>query len=399
MSFSQRYLERNIIYPPFNEEKPSAKLGMVVVIPVFDEPDLLQTLDSLACCKWPEQDVEVLVVVNQSEESPAEIAQQNQQTVMDLQNWMKLKEDTFFHLHVLVPPPFRKKHAGAGLARKVGMDEAVRRFASIDEPDGVIVSLDADTLVDENYLVEIEQHFQQEPRQVGATIQFKHRLDEISDTRHRQGMELYESYLYYYKNAMAFTGFPNAIHTVGSAFAVRVSAYIKQGGMNRKQAGEDFYFLHKLAQLGKIGEINTTCVHPSPRISNRVPFGTGPVLQKWMQGEETLRQTYDFQSFKDLKQFFDLLLRIYEAPVPEIRTILQALPIPVKTFLEEDEFEKALLEIRSNASRFESFEKRFFGYFNAFKILKFLNFVHPKFYTFQDLEEAAQALANESKPR
>lgn len=392
MTFANRYIQRNIAYPTFIKEAPSSKLGMVVVIPVFDEPDFLETIYSLAECERPECDVEVLAVINQSEKSASEIILQNQKTLEELNHWKEQHQEVFFHLFVLDPPPFRKKHAGAGLARKTGMDEAVRRFAAIDKEDGIIVSLDADSLVDKNYMVEIERHFENSKKQVGATIQFKHRIEEITDERHRRGMQLYEKYLNYYKSGMAFTGFPNSIYTVGSAFAVRVSAYVKQGGMNRKQAGEDFYFLHKLAQLGQIGEINNTCVYPSARISSRVPFGTGPVLQKWMQGDETLQQTYHFQSFMDLKMLFDLLPELFEIQDDEIKSCLRRLPESVATFLEEDDFEKSLMEIRSNAARFESFEKRFYSYFNAFKILKFLNFSHPRFYAFQNLEEAEKSL-------
>ena len=397
MGFADRYIQRNINYPAFEDEPPSARLGMVIVIPVFNEPDLLKTINSLAECQPPEQDVEVMVVVNQSEKSPPEITRQNQKTSQELAVWKQQNDNVFFRLRVLQPPPFRKKHAGAGLARKTGMDEAVRRFAAVEKEDGVIISLDADTLVEENYLVEIEKHFRKAKKQVGATIRFKHLLDDIENDRHRRGMELYEMYLHYYKRAMEFTGFPNAIYTVGSAFVVRVLAYTKQGGMNRKQAGEDFYFLHKLAQFGSIGEISSTCVYPSPRISKRVPFGTGPMLQKWMDGDETLRQTYHFRAFVDLKKLFDLVPQLFELPVDEVKSRLKTLPKPVAAFLVEDEFEQALLEIRSNAARFSSFEKRFYGYFNAFKILKFLNFSHPSFYDFQDLKEAVRELNAASK--
>ena len=64
--------------------------------------------------------------------------------------------------------------------------------------------------------------------------------------------------------------------TIGSAFAVTANAYIKRGGMTRSQAGEDFYFLQTLAQIGTVGEITTTKVYPSARLSDRIPFGTGP---------------------------------------------------------------------------------------------------------------------------
>jgi hypothetical protein len=370
----------------------SQKLGMVAVIPVFNEPALLNTINSLASCAPPAGDVEVFAVVNQSETSPSEIEKQNNLTILEVEAWKKQNLGVFFQLHLLKPPPFRKKHAGAGLARKTGMDEAVRRFAAIENEDGIIISLDADTVVNENYFVEIEKYFFSNKKHVGATLKFKHRVEEIEDERHRQGIKLYEIYLHYYKNAMAFTGFPNAIYTVGSAFAVRAGAYVKQGGMNRKQAGEDFYFLHKLAQLGKIGEINSACVYPSARISNRVPFGTGPVLQKWMQGDESLRLAYNFRAFQGLKQLFDQLPGVYKSSEFELKTLLEQLPVALSSFLKEEEFEKALLEISTNASRFDSFQKRFFLWFNAFKILKFLNFAHPGFYPFQDLEEASRQL-------
>jgi len=388
MNFASRYINRNINYPAFVIEPPAKDLGLVVIIPCYDEPEILDTIRSLAACHRPVQGVEVLVVVNQSEQSPLEVERQNAQTIQTLEDWKKKNKQVFFKLHLVMPPPFRKKYAGAGLARKTGMDEAVRRFVALDKPRGVLISLDADTTVNPNYFLEIEKHFQYEKKCVGATIRFQHRVDELADDAHRQGMQLYETYLHYYKQAMAFTGFPQAIYTVGSAFAVRVDAYVKQGGMNRKQAGEDFYFLHKLAQLGPIGEINQTCVYPSARISLRVPFGTGPVLKKWIEGDESLKLTYHFIAFQHLKQLFDKLPEIYQASDSERNELLQQLPRPLVSFLKADDFESSLQEIRSNASRLDSFQKRFYGYFNAFKILKFLNYTHPEFYPWQDLEEA-----------
>ena len=52
---------------------------------------------------------------------------------------------------------------------------------------------------------------------------------------------------------MKFAGYPWAMYTVGSAFAVTAEAYVKRGGMNRRQAGEDFYFLQNLAHIGTVG--------------------------------------------------------------------------------------------------------------------------------------------------
>ena len=43
------------------------------------------------------------------------------------------------------------KHAGVGWGRKIGMDLALKRFLHLNK-NGLIVGLDADTIVEENYL-------------------------------------------------------------------------------------------------------------------------------------------------------------------------------------------------------------------------------------------------------
>ncbi len=173
--------------------------------------------------------------------------------------------------------------------------------------------------------------------------------------------------------------------TIGSAFAVTADAYVKRGGMNRRQAGEDFYFLQNLVQQGKVGEISTTKVFPSARLSDRVPFGTGPILQKWMNGEEDLTETYNLQAFIDLKKLFDIKEKFFKIDETEFNKIILDLPKTVQQFLIEDNFWKEVSELNQNCSTLKTFENRFFQKFNAFKILKYLNFVHEVFYEKVDL--------------
>ena len=315
MSFALRYIERNITHETFIEEIPSSNLEMIVVIPVCNEPDLLCTLDSLAACHSPSCSVEVILVVNESEGCLNAVQEQNEKTMLDVKRWEQENNKGSFKLHFIRPKPFPRKHAGAGMARKTGMDEAVMRFHQLNNPDGILISLDADTLVDSNYFVEIERLFKSEKDLAGATISFNHRVEELTDERHKSGMLLYEKYLHYYKRALAYTGFPYAIYTIGSAFVVKANAYVKQGGMSKRQAGEDFYFLHKLTQFGEVYELNTTCVYPSSRISNRVPFGTGPALQKWIDGDDSLLDTYRLTAFEDLRVFFQLLPDLWEMSI------------------------------------------------------------------------------------
>lgn len=383
MSFARHYMERHIQAPVLIGCDPSPDLGMVVVIPSCNEPELLETIESLSRCERADCGVEVIVVINEGGDCPAGVSTQNERSLSLLEDWKRRNPGVFFALYPLHLSPFPKKHAGVGLARKTGMDEAIRRFELLKKPEGVIISLDADTLVEPNYLRAIEKLFYLERNPVGATIRFEHRTAEVPRGLHREGIMLYEAYLHYYKEALAFCGYPHAIYTIGSAFAVRADAYVRQGGMSQRQAGEDFYFLHKLTQLGKLAELNTTCVYPSARLSDRVPFGTGAALQKWIKGDDRLRHTYNFRSFADLKVFFALPAFLYqtEHDDPEAWGISESL----FRFLKEDHFGEALNQIRRNSSSPAAFEKRFFQYFNAFKILKYMNFAHPGFYEYQDL--------------
>jgi len=196
----------------------------------------------------------------------------------------------------------------------------------------------------------------------------------------------------YYKNALEFCGYPYPMFTVGSAFAVTAGAYVKRGGMNRRQAGEDFYFLQNLAQLGMVGEIRSTKVFPSARLSNRVPFGTGPILQKWMEGKEDLSKAYNFEAFSDLKDFFDVKDQLYLIEKQDYKLFLMKLPLSIGNFLIEDDFWKEITDLNKNCSSLKSFQTRFFQKFNAFKILKFLNFCHPLFYPKENLEKQIKKL-------
>lgn len=398
--FADRYIQNNVVYPPFIEEKSSALLSMVVVIPCLKEPAIIQTLESLWACDAPEAYCEVIVTVNNSEDSSQEVKDFNLSTYEQLKQW-KVNDRERLVLLPIYASSVNSKSAGAGMARKIGMDEAIRRFNALNKPDGVIVSLDADCLVSANYLREIEKQFTTFRSCIGATINFSHRIEETDDKKQQEGIRLYENYLRYYKHALAFTGYPHAIDTIGSAFAVRAEAYVRQGGMNRRQAGEDFYFLHKLTRLGRLAEITSACVYPSARVSDRVPFGTGAAMNKWMNHHEDLNLTYCFKAFKDLKQLFDLTGQLYKITKAPYAELLNTLPPALQVYLEETSFEEKLTEVKRNSSTLESFNKRFFQAFDAFQVMKFLNFAHEKYYSRQPLPEAIeqlnQALVDQSK--
>jgi glycosyltransferase involved in cell wall biosynthesis len=381
--FAEKYLARNTISGRI-KERPHSELGIAVVIPCFREPEITDTLLSLARCLMPEMCVEVIVLINHPETASDEIKAQSQHTLNEINEWISGTTNDRIRFFAVGPIELKRKWAGVGMARKAGMDEAVLRFNQLNNPAGIIVSLDADTLVDDNYLVEVEKYFRRNPLHAGATISFNHRKDGL-DEKHLQGIVLYEKYMEYYKRAMGFTGYPYPMFTVGSAFTVTAGAYVRRGGMNRRQAGEDFYFLQNLVQVGTVGEITSTAVHPSARTSDRVPFGTGLAMRKWMKGEEDLHCAYSFEAYVALKQFFTRIDSLFQISRQEYDAVLSGLPQSVSEFLIADEFWLELYELNRNCAGIASFRLRFFHIFNAFKILKFLNFSHGRYYEKADL--------------
>lgn len=393
--FANKYLQKNNNVALI-DETPSSDTGIIVVIPCYREPDVLKTLGSLKNCDLPSVQVEVVLVINHSEIADEPTKRYNAKTKAEVVNWIANNKKQRISFFAVGPIDLKKKWAGAGLARKSGMDEAIRRFNLLENPNGVIVSLDADTLVDKNYLVKIEEHFRQNPKHIGATIDFEHQKAELNE-KQLEGINLYETYLNYYRNALQFTSYPYAMFTIGSAFAVKALAYVKRGGMNRRQAGEDFYFLQNLVQIGWIGEINATKVYPSARLSDRVPFGTGPILQKWMNNEEDLNMTYNFKGFQDLKSWFDCKEKLFRIDKVEYDKLLAQLPECISQFLAHDNFWSELIDLNKNCAQLDSFTTRFFHRFNAFKILKYLNFAEERFYPRADLHQQVLLLNQEKQ--
>ena len=129
---------------------------------------------------------------------------------------------------------------------------------------------------------------------------------------------------------------------------------------------------------------------PSPRPSHRVPFGTGRAVQEMLAGEESHYCTYPPQSFIELKAFLDGLSVMYheEAPSWEAGPILE-------DFLREQNFELKLAEMKKHSASYATFCGRFFRWFNAFLVMKYLHFVRSKGRADVPVREAAGWLLEE----
>lgn len=369
---SNYYLNRFAVRDKIIEEELKPSCEIIIVIPCCNEPNLISSLDSLKNNIKPNFSVEVLIVINAAENAAKTIQEQNIKTQKEFIDWKKDLPD-WLKSYAILENNLPKKHAGVGLARKIGMDEAVRRFESINK-NGIIACFDADAKCKSNYLIALKKHFKNDTP--ACSIYFEHPLNGKSyNDEVYKGITAYELHLRYYKNALKYVGFPFAYHTIGSSMAVKSSAYQKQNGMNKRKAGEDFYFLQKLIPLGNFTELNNTAIYPSPRPSDRVPFGTGKAIAELLVADNKEVYSYNFQSFIDLKNFVDNVPSLYD----NMKNI-NALPPSISDFLNTINFTQNLQKIINNSTNKEHFVQLFFNWFNAFKVLKCVHYLRDNYY-------------------
>lgn len=387
-----QYLQQRTLFAPLIFKKPSLNLGMIVVIPAYDEPYLLLSLMNLSRCTLPLCDVEVIVVINNSEQSSQAVRDRNQETYLTALEWAKKNNKHRIKFHILYVPDLPSKSAGVGLARKIGMDEACWRFMKMKNKKGVIVCFDADSRCENNYFLALEEHFKNHPRTPACNIYFEHPLHgvEHSDEVY-EAIVPYELHLRYYIQAQRLAGFPHAYHTVGSSMAVRVMAYQQQGGMNKRKAGEDFYFLHKFISLGQFSECLSTKVIPSPRPSHRVPFGTGKAVGEIVASSGQY-ETYSLSSFFDLKCLFEQVPGLYKAEANEYESIVSELPKSIRHFLIQIDYANKWQEIKAHTASRKAFTARFYKWFNAFMLMKYVHFARDHYHPNVPVGEAAARL-------
>jgi hypothetical protein len=83
--------------------------------------------------------------------------------------------------------------------------------------------------------------------------------------------------------------------------------------------------------------------------------------------------TYAPECFQILQQYLQKVPELFKINPPELIAILQSLPLPMIEFLDENNAVEAIMEINRNSKTPDSVRNRFFRWFDAFKIIKFLN--------------------------
>lgn len=366
----KKYLDKRAVLTPWQLAGSSTSaVDAALVIPALAEADTLPaTLQSLAT-NDPDllERTLVIVVVNQRDDAPAVLRDDNDKTLcwLSSQPFLPLQLAWIDAAGSGLELPAGQ---GVGLARKIGFDAALLRLNWNNDP--FLISLDADTLVDPDYLTALFRHFAT-VQQPGAVLPFRHQA--ATDLVEEEAIRAYELYLRSYRFGLETAGSPYAYHSIGSAFACRAQGYIAAGGMNCRLAGEDFYFLQQLNKVGGVAALQGTLVHPASRCSERVPFGTGRIVAQSQQGKRPAYRLVTAQAFAQLQAWLDLVAREPDGSSADLLGRAQQLSPELATFLAGRDFATAWVRLQRNHASSSQRLRAFHHWFDALRTRQLLN--------------------------
>ncbi|MDD5284790.1 MAG: glycosyltransferase family 2 protein [Desulfuromonadaceae bacterium] len=374
------YLERRAVSNPWRiNEPPSRSFPGAVVIPSLAESvNLPQTLHSLSENRAGLlSQFLILVVVNQRADASDQEKGDNLRTLEMLPKWKELYRLENLHwVDAAMPGMELPRKQGVGMARKIGLDLALRYLLFVSS-DPLLVCLDADTLVQPDYLQTLADHFAGSSAG-GASIPYRHR--QADNLAGQAAIDRYELFLRTYVFGLEQAGSPYAFHTVGSAMACRASAYVSAGGMNRRLAGEDFYFLQQVHKTSGVETLSGTVVLPSPRSSHRVPFGTGrSVGEMLLKGEERLL-FYQPAVFSILGDWLASVKEYHDADASLLLSSAALISPVLREFLEQAGFCESWENLKKNNREGMKFQIAFHAWFDAFRSMRLIHHLSDKAY-------------------
>ncbi len=388
-------------------------IDQVVVIPAYAEKELIfDTLASLAANDDAMlENTLVLSVINNKAASPAVDKENNAQTLQlfrmlicgERMNPCRLSGPLHRLLQCIADRRLRlafvdasspgleipANSGGVGMARKIGMDMALRVLKNTSSKPRIILSLDADTRVQTDYLSSVRRFISSGQAQTGV-IAYAHQMprDEVA----RQAICSYEIFLRYWVLGLQYAESPYAFHSIGSTMVTTADAYLSVRGMNRREAGEDFYFLNKLAKTGPVRQIKETVVYPSARISARVPFGTGAAVGKRIAKAGPDHALYAPRTFRILKDWLALMEDSFDRSESGILAMAKEIDAGLEAFLIGRGFLSDWPKIRRNTKDQKTYERQFHSWFDGFETLKLINYLTKEFYPAVDQASALKRI-------
>ena len=264
---------------------------------------------------------------------------------------------------------------GVGLARKIGCDTALRWMHEGAISGDWICSTDADAALPPDYFARLGRC----NTTTAAVFPFQHIPG--PDLACNQATALYELRLHHYVLGLEYAASPYAHHSLGSCLAVRPEAYAQVRGFPRRAGGEDFYLLNKLSKLGPVARLGGQGIQLQSRYSRRVPFGTGPAVDKIAGAAQPaqLPLFYHPACFAALRAVLAAVPVYWQAANTDLqdllleRTMEPELARACSTALDRMGMQDALAHCRRQGKSSEQFLRQFHQWFDAFRSLKFIH--------------------------
>jgi len=289
---------------------------------------------------------------------------------------------------------------GVGLARKIAADIAATLMTKKIVSSHWIHSTDADTLIPKHYFSNLDDI---DPRHYAAAVHpYKHISDDNKPIS--LAMKLYELRLHYYVEGLRYAKSPYAHHTLGSCLSASLIHYCQVRGYPKRSGAEDFYLLNKLRKTGGIFQHQRHQLHIISRLSDRVPFGTGPAVIDLSSSIFPLQEKifYHPKCFEALKTALDCSLRFFGNVIPKTPAELEAELLKTNNDTElcqllsaglfKCNWARALQHCQQQGKNQASFERHFLIWFDGFRTLKLIHYLRDEAYSNIDAIELLESI-------
>lgn len=284
---------------------------------------------------------------------------------------------------------------GVGLARKIGCDLAIKLQSLNVLSPNIFGSTDGDAKLPTNYFSTLKVYSKNNAKRTVSALcfDFTHAFetDELTQEQLRvaTATQAYETALRYYVDGLSFAGSSYNFFTIGSILAIDPVAYVDVRGFIKKSAGEDFYTLNKLAKVGEVVGLSGSQIILEPRLSQRVPFGTGPATTKIIEDQQNglAYLYYHPQCFVELSCLLTILNKFLIEMSADNQASLVEKFYSLSSELSAESL-KALAEIgfctflekqtRQYRGNTQQLRLQVLHWFDAFKTLKFIHSVRAQ---------------------
>jgi len=364
----------------------------VMVVPCYDEaPNFIHTWQNI----YRHTDLLILLVLNRPEGSESTANEPVRQalstystTVLEHGYSLSQLSDVCSVLCVDLerlegPTPTKE---GVGRARRIGCDLALKLQQTQVIHSQWIYSGDADAIWP------AAMFNTQWPNEASAvTVPFRHRFDDANpppssgELSIAQATQIYELKIHHYVLHLQAMNSPYGFHALGSSCLFKGCAYAAVRGMPLRCAAEDFYILNKLAKIGPVHTAQGAGITITPRLSTRVPFGTGPAVEKLLSSKAIQHEPlfYDARCFDILGRLSHLFELWTASPQPNTYEHLTTefgsmLAEDLHTLLSRWGYQKVLTHIYQAGATSIQRKRHTITWLDGFKTLKIIHLLRDR---------------------